>query len=400
MINSAKKIFITSYLAYASYYLVRLSLSMTIPAISKELGYSRLMLGLISGAFSISYAIGQFINGQLADSFGARKLISLGLATSAIISIAFGYSEAFPILLLLWGLNGYFQSMGWPSVVKMIGEWFRRESSGKVGCFFGSCFLVGNMISWIILGWITANMGWRASFLIPPIPLIPLALIIYLNLEERRVSHKIRSLKNEAIRMSHRFWRIMFSKRIIIIAATYILLQFIRSGLSTWAPSYIFEVYGVSPNMVGWGAAAIPLGGVVGSAIAGWLSDRLGRSRRLHWMMIMVIFLSFVISALYGSVSYGLYLAVVLLFLSGLMLYAPHVVRATAVPIDLEKKYGAAGVAGFIDGLGYIGIMFADPFIGWLVDVYGWNGAVTFWFLSSIGSALLLSTLILESREE
>jgi len=66
---------------------------------------------------------------------------------------------------------------------------------------------------------------------------------------------------------------------------------------------------------------------------------------------------------------------------------------ATVVPMEQEESYGVAGVAGFIDGIGYIGLLFADPFIGWTIDVHGWNGVVTFWLLSSIAAAFLTLTL-------
>ena len=61
--------------------------------------------------------------------------------------------------------------------------------------------------------------------------------------------------------------------------------------------------------------------------------------------------------------------------------------------MEEKESYGVAGVAGFIDGIGYIGLMFADPFIGWIVDVQGWNGVVTFWLVSSLTAALLVFTL-------
>jgi len=63
------------------------------------------------------------------------------------------------------------------------------------------------------------------------------------------------------------------------------------------------------------------------------------------------------------------------------------------IPIEHGESYGAASVAGFIDGLGYIGSTFADPFIGWIVDAQGWDGALTFWLISSLAAALLIGML-------
>jgi sugar phosphate permease len=61
--------------------------------------------------------------------------------------------------------------------------------------------------------------------------------------------------------------------------------------------------------------------------------------------------------------------------------------------MEHNDTYGAASMAGFIDGVGYIGLTFADPFIGWIVDVQGWNGVVIFWIISSLTAALLVGGL-------
>jgi sugar phosphate permease len=107
-------------MTYAVYYLARLNFSIALPAIGGDLHYSRLTLGFIGGAFSITYAIGQFVNGRLVDRLGAKKIIILGLTLSAIANALFGYVDLFVLMLFVWGINGYAQSTGWPSAVKII----------------------------------------------------------------------------------------------------------------------------------------------------------------------------------------------------------------------------------------------------------------------------------------
>ena len=104
--------FILTYIVYASYYLARLNFSVAIPLISGDLQYSKFTLGLIGGAFSISYAIGQFVNGQLVDSFGAKRIALLGLILSAVMSLLFGYVDVLLLFIAIWGINGYAQSTG------------------------------------------------------------------------------------------------------------------------------------------------------------------------------------------------------------------------------------------------------------------------------------------------
>jgi len=375
-------------MTYASYYLARLNYSIAIPSISIDLQYSKFTLGLIGGAFSISYAIGQFVNGQLVDSLGAKRISLLGLILSAFMSLLFGYTDLLIFFVIIWSINGYAQSTGWPSVVKIISNWFKSKI-GTIGGIFGSCFLVGNIISWPLLGYITTNYGWRAAFLAPSVLLVLAAMIFYLGVNEKPGEDK-QAVKTEALNAKSRFKRILLSKELVTISLAYMLLQFVRSGFTLWAPSYLFETWRLSLDVTGYAAAIIPLGGVIGSMIFGWLSDKTKGLGRRTIIFLLILSLSFVLLAFYHTSSYNLQLGMALLFLSGLTLYSPHILIATVIPIEHRESHGAGSVAGFIDGVGYIGSTFADPFIGWIVDVQGWNGAVTFWLISSLAAAFLL----------
>lgn len=386
-----------SYITYAFYYLTRLNFSVALPAITLDLGYSKFILGLIGGAFSVSYAIGQFLNGQIVEIIGSRKLITLGLILTAILNLLFGFVEIPILMVILWAMNGYAQSTGWPSMVRIINKWFGEERRGTISGLFGSCFLVGSILAWAASGYVTGNLGWRMSFHIPALLTILLIPLFYLGVrdEPKNTHEKEGRMKENKPKL--RFWCILQSRRFIIIAVAYTLLQFVRSGFTLWAPSYIFETYGLPLETASYGSTLIPLGGIAGSIIAGWLSDKFRFYKRVPIMASMSLCLTLLLITLYNASSYGFYTGIIILFLSGLTLYGPHVIMVTTIPMDYGDEYGAAGIAGFIDGIGYIGTTFADPFIGWIADTMGWGGAVTFWVISALSSSIL--TLLLLKRK-
>jgi OPA family glycerol-3-phosphate transporter-like MFS transporter len=137
---------------------------------------------------------------------------------------------------------------------------------------------------------------------------------------------------------------------LVTIALAYVLLQFVRSGVNLWAPSYVFETYDLSLDVAGYGAAVIPFGGIVGSMISGWLSDRTRRFGRTLTMSVLIVSLSFVLLVFYHVASFTLQVDMILLFLLGLMFYGPHVLMVTVIPMEHEESHGGAAVAGFIDG--------------------------------------------------
>jgi len=350
-----------------------------------DLQLSRFILGLIGGAFSIAYATGQFLNGPIIDSFGAKRAVLLGLVLTSTLSLIFSYSSLPLLLMIVWCLNGYAQSLGWPSVVRIISNWF-RSGRWRVGGAFGSCFLVGNMIAWPLLGYVAAKYGWRAAFYLPPILLILMAVIFYLCVEESPRDAE----RDEIVGMRFRFKGILSSRNLILASLAYVMIQIVRSGFTLWIPSYLFESWNLPLDMVGCAAAAIPIGGILGSATLIFILDRMEGSRRRLIVSLLTLSLGLTIMLIRGLSSSNIHVGIVLLLILGLTLYTPHIIISTVIPMEYGCSYGVASVAGFIDGMGYVGSTFANPFVGWILDVYGWDGAIIFWLTSSLLASLLI----------
>ena len=381
----SRLIFIITYITYASYYLTRLNYSIAVPSISMDLQLSRFILGLIGGAFSTSYAIGQFLNGPIIDSFGAKRTALLGLILTSTLSLIFSYSSLPLMLMIAWCLNGYAQSLGWPSAVKIISNWF-RSGRWRVGGTFGSCFLVGNMIAWPLLGYVAANYGWRATFSFPPILLILIAAIFYLGVEESPGN----TGRSETVSMRIRFRRMLSSRNLMSASIAYVMLQIVRGGFTLWIPAYLFESWNLPLDMVGYAAAAIPIGGILGSAMLAFIIDRIEESKRRLTVSLLTLSLGLTIILIRGLSPDNIQAGIMLLFILGLTLYMPHIIISTVIPMEYGCSYGVASVAGFIDGMGYVGSTFANPFTGWILDVYGWDGAIIFWLTSSLLASLLI----------
>lgn len=95
---------------YLFFYTGRQTFGFAIPGIQAEFGLSKETLGWASSAMLWMYAIGQAINGNLADKFGGRRIMSLGAALSCGANWVTSFAGGFVSLVLPWGINGYFQA--------------------------------------------------------------------------------------------------------------------------------------------------------------------------------------------------------------------------------------------------------------------------------------------------
>ena len=152
------------YFGYALFYFTRKNLDYVKPALRDNLGLDVIQLGIIGTTIYATYGVGKFLSGVMADKCNIRSVMALGLFGSSLINLAFPFLPQFQgwlsnmhiaiplvgLAALAWGLNGVFQSMGFPPVAKGLVYWFSPSeratkwtlwsSSHTFGAFFVGVF--------------------------------------------------------------------------------------------------------------------------------------------------------------------------------------------------------------------------------------------------------------------
>lgn len=391
-----KKILLVSWITYASFYLLRVNMSVAIPGITQDLGITKTQMGAVLSALFFAYAAGQFINGQLGDNFSAKKLVLIGLVVSTVINFAFGFVNSFLLLMIvLWGLNGFFQSMGWAPIVKIVASWFPVEERGKASGILGSSYQIGNAVSWLLAGAVVGYLGWRYIFWAPTIITAAVAILWWKTIREKaeHVGFKPVEVAEAAQGIWHTIRSTVRNKRIWAVALGLFGLNIVRYGFLDWAPTYFFEVQKAHISTAAYKALIFPLAGSLGALSAGWLSDTFFRSRRTPTAVIMLILLGIAAFIFPHIPQEQWILSLVLLAIIGFLTFGPHMMMVTAMPMDLGTKEKAASAAGFIDGWGYIGASLTGVGTGLLLDSFGWNSAFYFWVSGAFIAAILMAML-------
>ena len=140
--------------------------------------------------------------------------------------------------------------------------------------------------------------------------------------------------------------------------------------------------------------AVLPIGGIFGSFLAGWATDRFFGSRRAPVICILLILLG-IMSLIYGPVANSSFAAtLVLLTLIGFCIYGPQVLLVGTAPADLARQGTSAAAAGFVNCMGYIGAaLLGDVLTGYLADSYGWQVAIYGWAGCAFGAAIAAGLL-------
>lgn len=395
-----RRIFAIAWVTYASFYLTRANMSVAIPGIMGELGFSKTAVGAVGSALLATYAVGQVVNGQLGDRFGARKLVTTGIVVSALANIAFGFSSTFWVMMALWAVNGYFQSMGWSPNIKTLANWFPLKQRGLVTGLYGSCYQVGNAVSWLLAGYVAAWYGWRYVFWVPAMMFGVFAVIYYAGIRGSPESVGLPSKSDEKPLAEERpglrftLKSTFENPRICIVGIALLFLNVVRYGFFVWVPTFLFEVQKVTISTATLKALMMPLAGSLGAALTGWATQKYFGSRRAPLVAVMLSFLGMAVW-FFPRIPVGNWvLSLICLAIVGFFTYGPHVMMVTTMPMDLGAREGAvSSTTGFIDGFGYIGAALTGFGSGLLIDFYGWHAAFYLWEIAAIVAAVLMATL-------
>ena len=387
------------WVTYASFYLCRVNFAVIAPLLMVLLGFSIIDIGLISSGLLAAYAAGQFINGQLADKY-AKKLLSIGIFGSAAMNFLMAFTPTPMLMFVLWTINGFFQSMGWSSSVKIVANWHSPEERGKVSGILGTSYQIGNVFSWLLAGY-AVLLGWTWGFIIPAILFTMSGIHWTLKGKQAPEECGLKTIENyeENCDMHLGFkWTVRrcLDWRVWAGAFTLFFLNIIRYGFLTWAPTFLFKL---NPEItsVALTALVFPLAGSLGGLTIGLLEQKNNNITRIGFVFLVILS---GLMLVYPTLESG---TIALAFLGGIgfFTYAPHVLTVTRLPMLLGTRKGAASVTGLIDMMGYVGSTITGITTAYLITIGGWNLAFTFWTAGATLSAVSLALLWnYESKKE
>ena len=390
--------FLSATAGYGIYYVCRLSLNVVKKPIVEEGIFSETELGIIGAVLFFTYAIGKFTNGFLADRSNIRRFMSTGLA-----NLCLGFTHSFILFAILWGISGWFQSMGTASCVVGLSRWFENKKRGSFYGFWSASHNIGEAMTFIIVASIVSALGWRYGFIGAGSIGIIGALIVWRFFHDSpeseglpAVNHpQMQSETGDAADFNKAQRQALMMPAIWILAISSALMYVSRYAVNSWGVFYLETQKGYSTLDASFIISIGSVCGIIGTMFSGVISDKFFSGRRnapalifgLMNVMALCLFLlvpgvHFWVDAL-SMVLFGTAIGVLLCFLGGLM------------AVDIAPRNASGAALGIVGIASYIGAGIQDIMSGILIgghksivdgkEIYDFSYINIFW----IGAALL-----------
>ncbi|MBT2746405.1 MULTISPECIES: MFS transporter [unclassified Lysobacter] len=380
---------------YLFFYTGRQTFGFAIPGLQREFGLSKETLGWASTALLWSYAVGQAINGNLADKFGGRRVMTAGAILSCIANWVVSFAVGFKSLVVPWGVNGYFQALGWAPGSRLLSNWWGLSERGKVYGFYtfaaGCASVLSFVTSMIVVD--TLQLDWRWIFRMPVLLMLLGGITFYLVVRERPqdlgfaspdtgIAHASDAAQagdaakaDDAVERSwDRYKAVLRNPRLLIAGLSIGFQNAARYGLLVWVPVHYLGPAAKHTPLGTWIAVALPVGMALGALTNGWISDRLFGSSRSKAVMLYMLLGAIAAGTMYLLPAGGASLMV--LFLAGFFVYGPASSFWALCP-DLVGAKRAGTATGVLNFFSYLLAGLAEPLIGHLLDQSG-NTALVF----------------------
>ena len=158
------QVFLSATVGYGIYYVCRLSLNVVKKPIVDSGTLTETELGIIGSALFITYAVGKFVNGFLADRVNVRRFMSLGLLAAALVNLILGFSVPSGVFIALWAINGWVQSMGAPAGVVAQSRWIPDKQRGRFYGVWSASHNIGEALTFILVAAVVSAAGWQWGF--------------------------------------------------------------------------------------------------------------------------------------------------------------------------------------------------------------------------------------------
>lgn len=379
------------FLMSAIAYLDRVNVSIAGQAIQKDYGLSNVQLGWVFSAFVIGYALFQAPGGRLADKFGPRLIITIGvvwwgLFTTFTALVPTGVAWSVTMLIVVRFLLGLGEAVVYPASNRLVAKWIPSAERGVANGLIFAGVGAGAGVTPPLITWILVNWGWQWSFYVSALIGLVAGLGWYILARDKPSEHPLASeseiayieagLPPATVATDEALpWGALLSNRnLLAVTLSYFTYGYVAYIFFTWFFIYLSRVRGLDLKSSALYSMLPFIGMAVASPLGGWIADRLtasyGKRAGRCGVAVFGIALAGVFLALATQVQSAQLASIVLAGGAGALYLSQS--AFWAVTADIAGS-SAGSASGLMNMGGQIGGAVTASLTPWIADRFGWT---------------------------
>lgn len=302
------------------------------PIMGEELHLTESATTLIGVIFSVSYSVSCMFYGIIADKFGKKKVILVGLALLTLTTLAIGFIHSFALLLIVRVIQGIAAASFSPVSLTYVTEVFPITKRVTAISFISTSFMLSGVLGQNLSDIIAAHTSWRVVYFILTIVYLLLILWIY------------KSIPKSPYHMPDTKFSVFFKNMRHIFDYKGIVLCFFVSLtiLTSFVSMYTLLNEYLTSNPINADLTTIStvkLFGLIGMLLAlfaGRLSDHLGVKR-----IILIALLTAGISMIFMGLTHNILIITIfsVIFVAGIAFVIPSVISQIGLLTVKDKGF-------------------------------------------------------------
>jgi MFS family permease len=241
-----------------------------------HIGYGQ--FGDVTTAFMWGYFVTSPLFGWLGDRYSRKWLIAGGVACWSIATVVSGIAASYGAMLAARVVVGVGEASYATLSPTIIDDISAPSAKNRWLAIFYVAIPVGSALGFITGGQLEKYFGWRSAFFLAGGPGILLALLVLFLYEPARVVQAA----GETTRARAAYVELARSPRYVYAVLGYVGQTFALGGFAAFAVDFLVGKYAFDADQATLVFGGILVGtGLGGTALGGWLADRLPGEDRL-----------------------------------------------------------------------------------------------------------------------
>ena len=353
--------------------------------------------GLIGTALFLVYGAFQLVSGLIGDRISPKKMVFTGVVGSGIINLLMGLSGQYTVMLVLWSVNGVFQSLIWSPVARIFAEQLPPEQRKRAASNVAVTYPLATVLTYLLSSAMLSIWNWRSVFLISAAMMLAAGAYWMYRMSwfETQIA---RSEAVEVIRLhanskkeTGSLLHLMLISGILLAAISSMTHGMLRDGIQTWLPSLMTDNFHFGTSASVALDIVVPFvnmfGVVLTKAIARrYIDNELKGAAGFFAVTIVAL-------SLLGMVcDHSAVASLLLLTVASTCMVGANIMLINLIPVHFGPIGRASSVTGMLNCAAYVGSALSSFGIGAVAESFGWSSAIWVWVAFSL-LALLTSCI-------